>query len=159
MRGKYSELISTGFIVVAIILLGIGLITQTLNYSILIFLVLFFLGEMVLRGILSIAINAPNGLIYSIPLIILTSFLVSTLVMKFSLQEYFVWYVILSVGSGTFGLNQQIKEAKYMYMSSEVSNKMNREEVDKKFNKRKMRHLIIVSIYVVFLVVSYFLFN
>jgi hypothetical protein len=44
-------------------------------------------------------------------------------------------------------------------MSSEVSNKMNREEVDKKFNKRKMRHLIIVSIYVVFLVVSYFLFN
>jgi dolichyl-phosphate-mannose--protein O-mannosyl transferase len=159
MRGKYSETLSSLFLTVAIILLVVGLITKVLSLSILLFLVFFLIEEMALRGILSIASNAPRGVLYSIPLVFLSGFLISYLITAWDLQSYFIWFVILLIGSGTFGLNQKFKEARYMFMADEASREHSREEVRGFFNEKKKRYLVVFSIYVLLIIVVFWYFN
>ena len=153
MRGRYSEMLSSGLLMIAVILLIVGLIIKILPLTIILFLLLLLIEEKSLRGILALIMDAPKGLLYSILIIPFSSFVLSYLMIKFNLQEYFAWLIIIIIGSGTFGLNQQFKEAKYALLQSSKGGK--KQEIESLLKTRKTRYLLSLSSYVILTIVFF----
>lgn len=155
MRGRYSETLSSVLLMIAVILIIVGLIIKSFTLLILLFLVYFLIEDMILGKILFFATYAPKGFLPSVLIVILFGSLVPYFITILNLSDYLIWFVILTLGSGTLGLSQQLKEGKLIYSRTSIDN--SGEDIETVFKKKKRKYLIVFSIYIFSIIVFVFL--
>lgn len=146
--------IATFSFVLALILTVVGLLLKTIDFSFIAFVIVFFISISLLMQIFKYSTN-HKYFWFVLPLIIGLGSFVSYLLKAYGSQEYFIWYMVLTIASLFLGLNKNFAKTedllKVMYDGNDLR------KASESNSKTKKYWILSSILFILSVVVIYFL--
>ena len=153
MRGRLSQLISGIALILAIILLIIGLIIGKIEIKFIFHVIFTFVSIFILMQIYRFSTYHRHFPIMA-PIIIGYAILISYLIIRFNFSNYFVWYILYTIGFLILNYSKQLQSLNVSSFPADMDQKL----VEKSLKNTLKYHIISSVIYIVFSILSFLFF-
>jgi hypothetical protein len=154
-RGSESQLISGVSIWLSLIILAVGLVTGKIEMSILLFAIFMLVSTFILMQIYRFS-TYHKYFIIMLPILIGFGVLIGYLLLVFNFSNYFLWFVILTVGFLIVNFRKQQRAKTFLSL---VENEEQKKLIDYSFKNTIKFHLLSSLVYLASAIGAFLYFN